>query len=192
MASQRRCCVPNCNVTRADKIQMHSFPNPDIHPDRLRTWLPLTLSPHAVPTLNLPGFGTPRNVLTDVTNRMDIDQGIEYSHLSMPSTSTSEYLFNYLQIIYYITDILVEWNVHWLSMPTVKFWVRIMVGPNASIQISDIQNSKKFPLFSFVFLIFFFAGGALTEKVVELQQKAVKKSKILSKISLPHQQWIKV
>ncbi|RVE51958.1 hypothetical protein evm_003424 [Chilo suppressalis] len=93
MASQRRYCVPNCNVTRADKIPMQSFPNPDIHPNRFRTWLPLappfskkkkkkflsgtrTLSPHAVPTLHLPGFGAPRSVLTDVTNRMDIDQGI--------------------------------------------------------------------------------------------------------------------
>ncbi|RVE45099.1 hypothetical protein evm_010208 [Chilo suppressalis] len=42
MASQRRYCVPNCNVTRADKIPMQSFPNPDIHPDRFRTWLPLS------------------------------------------------------------------------------------------------------------------------------------------------------
>ncbi|RVE48273.1 hypothetical protein evm_007024 [Chilo suppressalis] len=51
------------------------------------TWT-RTLSPYAVPTLHLPGFGAPRSVLTDVTNRMDIDQGIEHSQLSMPSTST--------------------------------------------------------------------------------------------------------
>ncbi|RVE40464.1 hypothetical protein evm_014885, partial [Chilo suppressalis] len=37
-------------------------------------------------------FGAPRSVLTDVTNRMDIDQGIEHSQLSMPSTSTSRVL----------------------------------------------------------------------------------------------------
>ncbi|RVE45119.1 hypothetical protein evm_010228 [Chilo suppressalis] len=103
MASQRRCCVPNCNVTRADKIPMHSFPNPDIHPDRFRTWLPLTLSPHAVPTgvvptLHLPGFGAPRSVLTDVTNRMNIDQEIEHSQLSMPSISTSGVLTEKLEL----------------------------------------------------------------------------------------------
>ncbi|RVE48776.1 hypothetical protein evm_006550 [Chilo suppressalis] len=59
MVSQRRCCVPNCNVTR---------------------------------------FGAPKSVLTDVTNRMNIDQEIEHSQLSMPSTSTSGVLTEKLEL----------------------------------------------------------------------------------------------
>ncbi|RVE44289.1 hypothetical protein evm_011084 [Chilo suppressalis] len=42
-----------------------------------------------VSNCNVTRFGAPRSVLTDVTNRMDIDQGIEHSQLSMPSTSSS-------------------------------------------------------------------------------------------------------
>ncbi|RVE43994.1 hypothetical protein evm_011349 [Chilo suppressalis] len=59
------------------------------------TWT-RTLSPHAVPTLL--GFGAPRSVLTDVTNRMNIDQEIEHSQLSMPSTSTSGVLTEKLEL----------------------------------------------------------------------------------------------
>ncbi|RVE45584.1 hypothetical protein evm_009781 [Chilo suppressalis] len=61
------------------------------------TWT-RTLSPHAVPTLHLPGFGAPRSVLTDITNRMNIDQEIEHSQLSMPSTSTSGVLTEKLEL----------------------------------------------------------------------------------------------
>ncbi|KAI5634265.1 THAP domain-containing protein [Phthorimaea operculella] len=37
--SAKKCCVPNCTVTRADYVPLHSFPNPEKEAERFRTWL---------------------------------------------------------------------------------------------------------------------------------------------------------
>ncbi|CAH2076658.1 unnamed protein product, partial [Iphiclides podalirius] len=96
--TEKRCCVPECNVTRGDQITLHTFPNPDKEPDRFRSWIyavkgdilsldnqiiykrrrvchnhfetkyhtwTRSLSPNAVPTLNLPGMAVSKKTLLD-------------------------------------------------------------------------------------------------------------------------------